>query len=399
MSELSSDDAEAFERCVAAGGVVVFPADTVYGLACDPENRDAVDRLYELKGRRPEKPAAVMFFEVEVAFAALPELGRRTRAVMERLLPGALTLLVPNPARRFPLAGGADVLGLRVTRVERLSGVRRPVLQSSANRAGGPEARRVSEVPEEIIAGADLVIDGGELPGTPSTVVDLRSYEESGPWEIVREGAIGRDELEWALGGQFHFRPETYEAEIVADMAGYHELQRHLVDATGTGARQILELGTGTGITSELLLERHPEARLVGLDLSPVMLEAARARLPAERVELRVGSIEGDLPHGEFDLVASALAVHHLDGAEKADLFRRLRQRLAPGGRFVLGDLIVPEDPADARTPQTPGFDKPSTIEEQLAWLGEARFDARVVWEQGDLAVMTAIPAGIVGAT
>jgi L-threonylcarbamoyladenylate synthase len=172
-----------FEECIAGGGVVVFPADTVYGLACDPDNPEAVARLYGLKGRRPDKPAAVMFFSVD----ALPELGPRTRALAERLLPGAVTLLVPSDL--YPLAGGAGTLGLRVPSLSAFADVP-PVLQSSANRTGGPDARRLEEVPESIRAGADLVIDGGELAGTPSTVVDLRGYEETGELLIVRPGAV-----------------------------------------------------------------------------------------------------------------------------------------------------------------------------------------------------------------
>jgi L-threonylcarbamoyladenylate synthase len=173
-----------FEEVVARGGVVVFPADTVYGLACDPENPAAVARLYELKGRPPGKPAAVMFFSLD----ALPELGPRTRALAERLLPGAVTLLVPSD--RYPLAGGAGTLGLRVPDLPALADVSVPVLQSSANLTGGPDARRLDEVPASIRAGADLVIDGGELAGTPSTVVDLREYETSGAWRVVRQGAV-----------------------------------------------------------------------------------------------------------------------------------------------------------------------------------------------------------------
>jgi L-threonylcarbamoyladenylate synthase len=174
----------AFEACVRAGGVAVFPADTVYGLACDPENEDAVRRLYALKGRRPDKPAAVMYFEVP----ELPELGPRTRALLARLLPGAVTLLLPNPLRRFPLAG--ETLGLRVPEVPLLASVTVPVLQSSANLTGGPDARTLDDVPESIRAGADLVLDGGELAGTPSTVVDLRAYERDGSIAIVRAGAV-----------------------------------------------------------------------------------------------------------------------------------------------------------------------------------------------------------------
>jgi L-threonylcarbamoyladenylate synthase len=178
-----------FEACIAAGGVAVFPSDTVYGLACDPESAAAVERMYALKGRPPGKPSAVMFFDAGLAAAALPEVGERTRALMGRLLPGGVTLVLPNPRGRYPLAGG-DALGLRVPDVPLLRGARCVVLQSSANVTGGPDARRIEEVPDAIRAGADLVVDAGELPGTPSTVVDLRGYEDTGAWAIVRAGAV-----------------------------------------------------------------------------------------------------------------------------------------------------------------------------------------------------------------
>jgi len=185
-------DAEVFARCIQVGGVAVFPADTVYGLACEPDTPEAVARLYALKGRKPDKPAAVMFFDRELAFAALPELEPRTRALLERLLPGGITALLPNPARRFPLACGPDpqTLGLRVPRPGPLEGMRWPVLQSSANAAGGADARRLEEVPEAIRRRADLVLDGGELAGTPSTVVDLRRFERDARWSVLRAGAV-----------------------------------------------------------------------------------------------------------------------------------------------------------------------------------------------------------------
>jgi L-threonylcarbamoyladenylate synthase len=187
-------DAAAFERCIAAGGVAVFPADTVYGLACDPENADAVARLYELKGRPADKPAAVMWFDRDAALAALPQLGPRTRAAVERLTPGPVTLLLPDPRGRFPLAAGpageGAALGVRVPRVPALAGVDVAVLQSSANHAGGPDARTLDEVPQAIRERADLVLDAGELPGTPSTVIDLRAFEQTGGHAIVREGAV-----------------------------------------------------------------------------------------------------------------------------------------------------------------------------------------------------------------
>src|SRR5688500_9844343 len=136
---ISPADVPTFERCMRVGGVAVFPADTVYGLACDPDTREAVERLYALKGRPPDRPAAVMFFDRDLALSALPELGARTVALLHRLLPGGVTALLPNPRRRFPLACGPDpeTLGLRVPAIPSLQAVRWPVLQSSANRSGG----------------------------------------------------------------------------------------------------------------------------------------------------------------------------------------------------------------------------------------------------------------------
>lgn len=383
-------DAAALERCLADGGVAVFPSDTVYGLAADPLNQVAVERLYRLKGRPLSKPSAVMFFDLEVARAQLPDLGPRTRAGMARLLPGGVTLIVPNPRRRFPLACGDDpgTLGVRVPSVPSLTGMSRAMLQSSANLAGGPDPRRIEDVPEAIRAAVDLVIDGGELPGTSSTVVDLGRYDEDGSWSVIRQGAVGEGTLREALGAQFHFRPDSYLEMMRAEVPLYDRVQDELVAATGDGARRILELGTGTGETARRLLERHPEADLVGIDESPGMLAAAGRLLPATRADLQVGRLEDPLPGGPFDLVASALAVHHLDPEAKADLFRRVRDVLAPGGRFVLADVVIPADPADAQTPLTPGFDRPSRIADQLAWLSDAGLDAQVVWRAGDLAVI-----------
>jgi L-threonylcarbamoyladenylate synthase len=196
---VTREEVETFERCISVGGVALFPADTVYGLATEPDSREGVARLYRLKERAPETPAAVMFFDLELALDALPELGPRTREAVERLLPGALTLLLPNPTRRYPLACGPDPdrLGLRVPLLEGelapLAAVCWPVLQSSANLSGEPDARRIADVDERLRAGVDLILDGGELPGTPSTVLDLTGFENDGSWEVVREGAIPRE--------------------------------------------------------------------------------------------------------------------------------------------------------------------------------------------------------------
>lgn len=193
---MTADEVEAFAGCVAAGGVALFPADTVYGLGTSPEQQAGVRRLYEIKGRPPERPAAVMFFDLDHALAALVELAPRTRKAIERLLPGAVTVVLPNPGGLYPLACGPapQRLGVRVPALtgalEPLGAVRTPVLQSSANRSGGPDARRLEDVDRSVRAEVDVELDAGELPGTPSTVVDLTSYEGGGGFEVLREGAV-----------------------------------------------------------------------------------------------------------------------------------------------------------------------------------------------------------------
>jgi L-threonylcarbamoyladenylate synthase len=202
---LSSLDATRLQDCLATGGVALFAADTVYGLGCDPGSQTAIDRLYELKRRPAEKPAAVMFFDLRWATHALEELTERERVALQALLPGALTLLLPNRARRYQRACGPDptTLGLRVPslplRLKALREVSSPVMQSSANLAGGSEARRLDEVPEEILRGVDLILDGGELPGVASTVIDLREYDHHGRFGIMREGAVHSSEVERIL--------------------------------------------------------------------------------------------------------------------------------------------------------------------------------------------------------
>jgi L-threonylcarbamoyladenylate synthase len=195
------EDVATFERCIAVGGVALFPADTVYGLATEPESKEGVRRLYRLKGRRPDKPAAVMFFRLELSLAALPELPGATAGAAQALLPGPATLLLPNPTHRYPLACGPTpgVLGLRVPQLPAFRGVRWPVLQSSANVSDGPEARRIDQVDEGIRAGVDLIIDGGELPGTPSTVVDLTRYHDDRSYRVVRAGAMSAETVRQRL--------------------------------------------------------------------------------------------------------------------------------------------------------------------------------------------------------
>jgi tRNA (cmo5U34)-methyltransferase len=188
---------------------------------------------------------------------------------------------------------------------------------------------------------------------------------------------------------QFHFDPETYLSMIRGDVARYDELQDATVRASeGVTAATILELGTGTGETSQRMLARHRGAQLVGIDASEAMLAVAREALTG--ADLRVQRLEDPLPEGPFDLVFSALAVHHLDAPGKRDLFARVAAVLRPGGRFALADVIVPTDPANAQIPLSQDFDRPDRLDDQLAWLAAAGFNAQTTWTADDLAVVAA---------
>jgi tRNA (cmo5U34)-methyltransferase len=189
------------------------------------------------------------------------------------------------------------------------------------------------------------------------------------------------------MAEQFHFDPDTYLAMVRAEVPDYDQLQEVVADAAGEiGAEAILDLGTGTGETLRHVARRHPTARLVGVDESERMLAVARGVVPT--ADLRVARLQDELPEGPFDLVVSALAVHHLDTAEKAALIRRVAARLAPGGRFVLADVVVPDDPVDAITPIDEGFDLPGRADEQLQWMSDAKLTATLRWKHRDLAVM-----------
>ena len=209
MSELISiaDDGAgqsrvALEGCIEAGGVAVFPADTLYGLACDPLSAAAVARVHEMKGRSDGKPSAVLFFSVLAMRELLGGLEPRTREALAELLPGPVTAVVANRERRYPLACGSDPERLGVRLIEGpLAGVRTPVFQTSANRSGEAAAHRLCDVDSELIAAADLAIDGGELFGEPSTVLDLTGIESGDPWQVLREGALAATDIRRLLAG------------------------------------------------------------------------------------------------------------------------------------------------------------------------------------------------------
>jgi L-threonylcarbamoyladenylate synthase len=191
---------KALERCVAGGGIAVFPSDGLYGLACDPLDAGAIAKIHRLKGRDDGKPSAVMYFSPLAIRELLRGFGPRTKAVASALLPGPVTLVVANPQRRYPLACRRDPerLGIRLIGGP-LAGTMCPVFQTSANLSGEPAAGRFEDVPEAIVEGADLAIDGGELPGLPSTVIDVASIDEDGSWQIVRDGAVSPGDVTSAL--------------------------------------------------------------------------------------------------------------------------------------------------------------------------------------------------------
>jgi tRNA (cmo5U34)-methyltransferase len=177
--------------------------------------------------------------------------------------------------------------------------------------------------------------------------------------------------------------PDSYLAEMLDEIPGYVELQETVVAAIDMSPRTVLELGTGTGETAMRILAAHPNARWTGIDSSEPMLAWARERLP--QADLRLQRLEDPLPGGRFDLAVSVLAVHHLDAAAKRDLFRRVGEQT---DHFVLGDVVVPENPADAVIDIDGVYDVPSSIADQRTWLEEAGFEVDVTPVRADLAVL-----------
>jgi len=199
VSELSMDARltdEAVEA-IRAGKPVVLPTDTVYGLCASPYRADPVLRMYKLKGRDETQPTALLASELDMLFECVPELRGRAGPLARALLPGPLTLVLPNPARRFRWLTGTrpDTIGVRVPVLE---GEARSIIERvgavaamSANLPGERDPRRLEDVPEEIRTGCAVLVDGGELPGSPSTVVDFTGAEPV----VLREGAVPATEV------------------------------------------------------------------------------------------------------------------------------------------------------------------------------------------------------------
>jgi L-threonylcarbamoyladenylate synthase len=171
-----------------AGLLVLLPTDTVYGLVSAPGEEPA-QRLYALKGRSRAQPTALIAPSVEAMIDAIPELDA---AILHKLLPGPYTLVVPNPAGRFPWLTGGEPgpIGVRVPvlprAVQDVIGAAGIVLATSANDPGGPNPATLDVVPQRIRDGCAAELDLGALPGTPSTVLDLTGAEP----RVLREGAV-----------------------------------------------------------------------------------------------------------------------------------------------------------------------------------------------------------------
>jgi tRNA (cmo5U34)-methyltransferase len=177
------------------------------------------------------------------------------------------------------------------------------------------------------------------------------------------------------VSAQFHWNPDTYLEEIRADVPRYDELQERTIEAIPFPPGRALELGVGTGETTRRLLERHPDAEVIGLDSTPEMVFRAREM----GIEVRLARMEDPLPDGPWDLVISVLSVHHLEADGKRDLFRRVREQ---SRALVLGDVVETDVQIASLEP---GVDFPDRAEDVAEWC-----DGDVVWEADDLAVIRA---------
>jgi tRNA (cmo5U34)-methyltransferase len=191
------------------------------------------------------------------------------------------------------------------------------------------------------------------------------------------------------VGNQWHFDPDSYLEMVRSEIPSYDELQNKVVAATSAlVARKILDLGSGTGITAQHVISKHPDASLIGIDASDGMLTHARELLPD--ATFIVSGLEDPLPSGPFELIVSAFAIHHLNAAGKAALFRRVASVLRPGGRFVYCDVVVARHPVARPVPLEENVDMPSTVDDQIDWLAKAGLQPQVILAENDLAVIAA---------
>jgi L-threonylcarbamoyladenylate synthase len=178
------------ERALRGGALAILPTDTVYGIGCAAGDRDACARLYACKARPADQPIALVLGSVDGLRRALPELDEAAAARYRRVLPGAVTLVVPNPARRFAHLCGTtpERIGVRVPvlvpEVAALADAVGGVALTSANLRGEEPPARLADVPDELRRLCDVVLDGSELAGMPSSVIDVAGAEPA----VLRRG-------------------------------------------------------------------------------------------------------------------------------------------------------------------------------------------------------------------
>jgi L-threonylcarbamoyladenylate synthase len=183
-------------EAIRAGKPVILPTDTVYGLATSVYTAAATERLYQLKGRDTQQPSALLACDLDMLFECVPELRGRAGVIARALLPGPYTLVLPNPARRFRWITGTNpyAIGVRVPELPEPAGSILSevgsVVATSANLPGGPEPRRIEDIPAALLEHVAAVVDAGELPGVPSTVIDFSGAEP----RVLREGAASAAE-------------------------------------------------------------------------------------------------------------------------------------------------------------------------------------------------------------
>jgi L-threonylcarbamoyladenylate synthase len=202
--EITADAIARAAAVVAAGGVLLYPTDTIYGLGCDALRPGSVRRVYALKERPEEKPMIVLVSGVAMAESLVAEVPAAARAIMRAFWPGPLTLLFPADAARVPwLTGATGKIGLRYPehafcrRLMEASGL--PLLSTSANRSGEAYAGDVSALRALFGSSVDLFVDAGALPASaPSTIVDV----SSGVPALVREGAVPASALARYFAGE-----------------------------------------------------------------------------------------------------------------------------------------------------------------------------------------------------
>jgi len=192
--------------------------------------------------------------------------------------------------------------------------------------------------------------------------------------------------------GQFHFNPETYLQNIRREVPDYDTVQDAILEgATSEVLERFLDLGAGTGETALRILDRYPQARVVLVEEQERMLPVLNARFKNFRASIAQSNFGDSFPEGPYCAVVSAFAVHHLKGIEKKALFSRIHTALREGGRWVFGDVFVPDKEEDRRTPIDTRYDHPSTTSDVCQWLEEVGFTVSIAWQKHDLAVIECV--------